>query len=90
MKDPFAAFAGISSILGDDGDIYGGTDEYLTGKDEKEKKRSSSPFRLFQDTEEEDELDDLSGIFGTSSKSKAGRDLLKEYTNRFSFGSDFI
>tara|TARA_R100000231_G_scaffold137818_1_gene114858 strand:- start:1541 stop:4930 length:3390 start_codon:yes stop_codon:yes gene_type:complete len=90
MKDPFAAFAGISNILGEDDDIYGGTDEYLTGKDEKEKKRSSSPFRLFQDTEEEDELDDLSGIFGTSSKSKAGRDLLKEYTNRFSFGNDFI
>jgi len=92
MKDPFAAFAGLSSILGDDGDIYGGTDEYLTGKDqkEKEKKRSSSPFRLFQDTEEEDDLDDLSGIFGTSSKSKAGRDLLKEYTNRFSFGNEFI
>ena len=90
MDDPFAAFAGLSNILGEDADFYGGADRDLKGEDEKEKERSSSPFRLFQDTEEEDELDDLSGIFGTSSKSKAGRDLLKEYTNRFSFGSDFI
>ena len=91
MKDPFAAFAGVSNLLGEDADVYGGSDSYLRGTDEKKKKKkkSSGTFRLFQDEDDEDDYD-YSGIFGTSGKSKSRSDLLKEYTNRFDFSSDFI